>query len=339
MKRRLFSGFAVILLILLSYPSCTHAQDLAKSAKEAVNNYIQGYLKDDFKNIVISDLRMFKHLRSKVENVPKPFQEEEAEKEGAKALEKLKNKEQNKLTNGTSLIDIRTMNIGMNLFNILYPKMKYEILEVRDFAQGTIVTNCSNCSGSAFVRLFYFSPEYAPFLDPSKASKVKSVIAEIYYAEFAVSQNGKNQENLFFLSHFSPTDYKRELFKVGSKENEKIEIHPALKKESNAQSNKTEPKTSQPPNSSDKSLVINIQQELKALGYYNMKIDGIAGRGTFNAIKSYQQDNKLMPDGKPSKELLAHMETRKKISNEPKTFQATVEEAVDGFIKTIFKKK
>lgn len=109
-------------------------------------------------------------------------------------------------------------------------------------------------------------------------------------------------------------------------------------------------KTNQQPKRSEISLVINIQQELNMLGYYNGKIDGLYGPKTASSIKSYQRDNNLAPDGKPSSELLAHLESKKKTSDEPEqaaeskktkepiTLEATINKAVDDIFKVIFKK-
>ena len=105
-----------------------------------------------------------------------------------------------------------------------------------------------------------------------------------------------------------------------------------------------------PPSPTDKLLVINIQKQLKALGYYKGEIDGIFGGGTASAITAYQQDSNLKPDGMPSKELLAHLEARVNNFNKPKqneiaketkkpqTLEETVNKTVDGLLKAIFKK-
>ena len=100
-----------------------------------------------------------------------------------------------------------------------------------------------------------------------------------------------------------------------------------------------------------KALVAKIQRELKTHGYYKMKVDGLYGPGTATAIKAYQQDNNLPRDGKPTKKLLAHLESKKEAPNKtnettepqknkkPGTIGAAFNEAVDEFIKVIFKKK
>jgi spore cortex-lytic enzyme len=40
-----------------------------------------------------------------------------------------------------------------------------------------------------------------------------------------------------------------------------------------------------------------VQQRLKDLGYYKMTVDGIYGSGTISAVKKFQSDNYLSPDG------------------------------------------
>jgi N-acetylmuramoyl-L-alanine amidase len=40
-----------------------------------------------------------------------------------------------------------------------------------------------------------------------------------------------------------------------------------------------------------------VQRKLQDLGYYNSTVDGVYGKGTFNAIKAFQKDNNLKPDG------------------------------------------
>jgi peptidoglycan hydrolase-like protein with peptidoglycan-binding domain len=50
-----------------------------------------------------------------------------------------------------------------------------------------------------------------------------------------------------------------------------------------------------------------IQQRLQELGYYNGAIDGAYGRVTREAIKSYQVDQELEQDGRPTPELREFM--------------------------------
>jgi hypothetical protein len=57
----------------------------------------------------------------------------------------------------------------------------------------------------------------------------------------------------------------------------------------------------------DASTVRAIQSELKRRGYYTGQVDGIAGPKTAGAIRSYQQQNGLLVDGRASAELLNHM--------------------------------
>ena len=110
-------------------------------------------------------------------------------------------------------------------------------------------------------------------------------------------------------------------------------------------------KTNQQPKRNEISLIINIQQELNMLGYYNGKIDGLYGPKTASSIKSFQRDNNLTPDGKPSSELLVHLESKKKTSDKPEqaaeskktkepiTLEATINKAVDDIFKVILKNR
>ena len=51
--------------------------------------------------------------------------------------------------------------------------------------------------------------------------------------------------------------------------------------------------------------VIQIQTRLKNWGYYNGKIDGVYGTGTFNAVKYFQRKNGLTADGVAGTKTLA----------------------------------
>jgi len=102
--------------------------------------------------------------------------------------------------------------------------------------------------------------------------------------------------------------------------------------------------------SNQKALVTNIQQKLKLQGYYKTKVDGLYGRGTAAAIEAYQLDNDLQIDGKPTKELLTHLESKKETAKEltknaeteetkaPQTLEDKINNAVEGIFKSIFKK-
>jgi len=51
-----------------------------------------------------------------------------------------------------------------------------------------------------------------------------------------------------------------------------------------------------------------IQARLIMLGYPVGEIDGVVGPATQKAIKAYQADHKLLTDGRPSPELLQHIQ-------------------------------
>lgn len=456
----MFSLFFIAVLFLLFNPGYTDAaQEFAKSAEEAIGNYIKGYSNGDYEAVIFSDLHMLKNFILKVESFPKPFQEEEGKKELAKAIESLKKFEQKKLSKGTSLTTSMRLNqqkidgSGMNLIFILYPKMKYEILEVRDTPQMDILQRADESEKMALVQMTYSNPENAPFFDANRNSKVKSIIVKVYLFV---------NDSQYAVSGYFPIDYKRELFGESPKELEKKKKLAALESKSNKPSkiineflfqsgkpqitaymtsksgvgvfkgqvtdvsiryspysgitldeleeherliyrprgkysynilfsnitdikrghrsypnrdyiiyyvaidlgtsksgsgrfkyhsiksnnkddidklynilnsaisnwyNKysgvtpkqptflsktaTKPATNQRTKSMNQAPVFDIQRKLKVLGYYKGKVDGIAGRRTSSAIKAYQQDNNLTPDGIPSKTLLTHLETQK----------------------------
>ena len=51
-------------------------------------------------------------------------------------------------------------------------------------------------------------------------------------------------------------------------------------------------------NGSEGGSVRNLQQRLKELGYYSGKVDGVFGEGTEQAVRAFQQANRLTVDGK-----------------------------------------
>ncbi len=56
-----------------------------------------------------------------------------------------------------------------------------------------------------------------------------------------------------------------------------------------------------------KSELVSLQSQLKSMGYYQGRIDGIYGPKTRAAIKQYQRKSKLPVTGKPSDQLLSHV--------------------------------
>lgn len=215
MKNKMFLLFAVVVLFSISNSDYTYALPKpAESAQQAINNYIKGYIEGNFERIIVNDFYMLRNLLLKVQSFPEPYQEEEGEKELNRVIEELKKFEINKKTKGTSLTTSRRLlqqkgsGGGMNFFYILYPKMKYKILEVRDTPEADIILRADESTKMAFVQLSYNNPENSPFLDQKKDLKVKTVIVKVY---LAVNEDDE-QKPLFFVSSYFPTDYKRELF-------------------------------------------------------------------------------------------------------------------------------
>ena len=59
--------------------------------------------------------------------------------------------------------------------------------------------------------------------------------------------------------------------------------------------------------SSGRSVVVQVQQELARAGYYRGAIDGVLGNGTRSAIRAYERANRLPVDGRLDTELLRTM--------------------------------
>ena len=103
MKRRFFLSVAAILLISLSYTSYTNAGEASKSAKGAIDKYIEGYLNNEFKDIATTDLKLLWGAYKSIKNIPKTFQEEELNKAINKLVHDLKDVEQTKKSYGSIL--------------------------------------------------------------------------------------------------------------------------------------------------------------------------------------------------------------------------------------------
>ncbi|MEM7254521.1 MAG: peptidoglycan-binding protein [Pseudomonadota bacterium] len=67
-------------------------------------------------------------------------------------------------------------------------------------------------------------------------------------------------------------------------------------------------------------LVADVQSMLVDLGYSPGPVDGILGPRTLNAIRAYQQTNRLVPDGRATYPLAAHMRARRQTSPEIETY-------------------
>lgn len=217
-RKRTLLFTTVILLVTLSNIDYTYsARNYAKSGNQVISTYIEGYLKNDYEKIIFSDLHIMMNFLYKVNTFPKPFKEEEADKEIDRISVELKDMEQKKLSKGTSLTTPRRLiqqkadGSGMNLLFILYPKMKYEILEVRDTPMEDTILRADDSAKMAFVKMSYLNPESAPFLDQKRNSKIKDMIVKVYLAI--------DEANQYFVSGYFPTDYKRELYKIDPKAN------------------------------------------------------------------------------------------------------------------------
>ncbi|MBL4622554.1 MAG: M48 family metalloprotease [Immundisolibacteraceae bacterium] len=76
-------------------------------------------------------------------------------------------------------------------------------------------------------------------------------------------------------------------------------------------------------------LVKSIQAELTRLGYDPGPADGRFGNRSGDAIRSYQQDNRLLVDGKTSKPLLTHLQ--KNVDPDVGGFGGYADDSVDDF--------
>ena len=72
-------------------------------------------------------------------------------------------------------------------------------------------------------------------------------------------------------------------------------------------------RTATTPVSYSRELVREIQEELKARGYYTSAVDGLYGRGTRKAIREFQQDEGLSVTGQPSEDLLTYLRKTAKV--------------------------
>lgn len=66
----------------------------------------------------------------------------------------------------------------------------------------------------------------------------------------------------------------------------------------------------------DGSLVAGVQNKLTTLGYEPGPVDGLFGPLTSSAIREYQIDHGLPPDGQISRSLAGHIEERLRVSLE-----------------------
>ncbi len=185
-------------------------------AKKSIENYISSYLDENLKTLIIYDSDIYESIIQKVRKAPKQLQDEEFEKYLSEKISQLKQYEQNKRIKGTTLNNENTQAFflqqafggGASLYDILYPEIKYEVMEIRDYSQSETI-GCEHCDKMAFVRLNYQNLKNAPYLDFKKTTKIKSVIIQIYLSRWSNENTGWVGYKLL---HFQPTDYKMELF-------------------------------------------------------------------------------------------------------------------------------
>ena len=58
----------------------------------------------------------------------------------------------------------------------------------------------------------------------------------------------------------------------------------------------------------NRSAIIRVQAGLDKLGYDPGSVDGVMGTKTESAIRTYQRDNRLLVDGRPTRQLASHIE-------------------------------
>jgi len=194
-------------------------------AKKSIETYISSYLDKNIKALIEYDSHMYESIIQKLREVPIQLQDEEFEKYLSEKINKLKKYEQNKQIESTIFDNKNTERFflqqafggGGSPYDILYPEMKFEVMEIRDYSESENIA-CQQCNKMAFVRLFYQNPQNAPYLDFTKIIKIKSAIIKIYLSKWSNENTGWVDYKLL---HFQPTDHKRELFKIGPKQIEK----------------------------------------------------------------------------------------------------------------------
>lgn len=194
-------------------------------AKKSIETYISSYLDKNIKALIEYDSHMYESIIQKIREVPIQLQDEEFEKYLSEKISELKEYEQNKQIESTIFDNKNTKRFflqqafggGGSPYDILYPEMKFEVMEIRDYSESENIV-CQQCNKMAFVRLFYKNPQNAPYLDFTKIIKIKSAIIKIYLSKWSNENTGWVDYKLL---HFQPTDHKREMFKIGPKQIEK----------------------------------------------------------------------------------------------------------------------
>ncbi|BBO88011.1 peptidoglycan-binding domain-containing protein [Desulfosarcina ovata] len=306
----------------------TDRGDLSESQRVilSIDKYIESYLKGEYDTLIKHDSSMYREVVNKTKKAPKQLQDKENEKYFSEKFNYIKSYEKSKEKRGTLFDNSSTSNSilqnafggGASFLDLMYPKINYEVMEVRDYSPSGL-SECERCNKVGFVRLEYFDKEYSPYFNYKKNKKVKSCIVEVYLDKWTNKNNG---DTYYKILHFKPTKYETKLFDINKNDN--VEKEDDDKNKNHAE------------------FVVNIQKNLKRLGYYNGGIDGIAGKGTISSVKAYQKDNNLKIDGKLTNSLKVHLESNTKrfsiSNNKTETLENKIDKTIDNIFDKLFKK-
>jgi hypothetical protein len=172
------------------------------SSEEALKAYIDGYLESNMLKVISTDNYFFSEIHNKLTGVPQEYKKAEETKAIKNKLQELRsfesiNKADGSFTfNNPIRFDARG---GHWLYSILYPKMKYRIMEVKDEA--------------AFLEVIYDSPEKAPTdLVGNKSVKIKKAVVKISFSKWTVGKSSSTPKSVFKVGYYEPTGYGLEYF-------------------------------------------------------------------------------------------------------------------------------
>ena len=168
-----------------------------------IKNYIDDYLKGHTWHIMMEyDAIMARTISDRAHNAPQSLQVDEEEKALAEMIQYWKTNEKDKMENGTQLENVIGMLGGSGsipFFKVLYPKMSYKILEVRD-KKANGPDQFANYNKEAFVKLTYADPDNAP---GDKGRKLKKAVVRVLLEKWSKD---------YKVQGYIATNYGREYF-------------------------------------------------------------------------------------------------------------------------------